>query len=228
MFWPFKSANSGNHTTSKTSFQPIEDAATNDHTPAQLPTHTKQELTREEQASLDFAELLKEIEIEQSRPRQQESEPKQDGNSNTAAIPADISLDALYPSEMSCRSALDYAMFCQSFGGQFVNVYRFGEFRSCQNHWSDFWLCMRTRSWDEGERARAIQDHFRKRAIKWKTGPSSEDVWDVRIEPVKDAFQESLEDLEAKIAEWKQANPGVPNPWDKRQMPTVSGSAQQE
>lgn len=205
-----------------TPFQPTEDTTVN-HAAAQLPTPIKQELTREEQASLDFAELLKEIEIEQSKPHEKRTQTKQDGNSNTTPIPADISPDALYPSELSCRSALDYAMFCQSFGGQFVNVYRFGEFRSCKNHWSDFWLCMRTRSWEDQERATAIQDHFRKKAIKWKTGPSSEDVWDVRTEPVKDAFQESLEDLEAKIAEWKQSNPGVPDPWDKRQMPSVGG-----
>lgn len=196
---------------------------TNAEAAARIPAPIKQELTRDEQANLDFAELLKEIEIEQSKSQIQRSKAKEDGTLNTTPEPADISPDALYPSEMSCRSALDYAMFCQSFGGQFVNVYRFGEFRSCKNHWSDFWLCMRTRSWDEGEKARAIQDHYKKKAVKWKTGPSSEDVWDVRKEPVKDAFQESLEDLESKIEQWKQANPGAPDPWDKRQMPSISG-----
>lgn len=223
--WPFGSANSGSTVSPTASSQLIEDNPTK-HAAAQLPTPIKQELTREEQANLDFAELLKEIEIEQAKPLEQRTKAKPDGSSNATPIPADISPDALYPSEMSCRSALDYAMFCQSFGGQFVNVYRFGEFRSCKNHWSDFWLCMRTRSWDEQERATAIQDHFRKKAVKWKTGPSSEDVWDVRTEPVKGAFQESLEDLEAKIAEWKKANPGVPDPWDKKQMPSISGQLQ--
>lgn len=223
--WPFASAKASSASTPTASSEHIADNPTS-YAAAQLPTPIKQELTREEQANLDFAELLKEIEIEQARPKEQKTKTKRDGNANTTPIPADISPDALYPSEMSCRSALDYAMFCQSFGGQFVNVYRYGEFRSCKNHWSDFWLCMRTRSWDEQERATAIQDHFRKKAVKWKTGPSSEDVWDVRTEPVKGAFQESLEDLETKIAEWKKANPGVPDPWDKRQMPSISGQMQ--
>lgn len=220
MWWPF---NSGNSASSTTLPVPAAETLTNTEAAARIPSPIKQELTRDEQANLDFAELLKEIEIEQSKSQIQRSRAKQDGTTTTSPEPVDITPDALYPTEMSCRSALDYAMFCQSFGGQFVNVYRFGEFRSCKNHWSDFWLCMRTRSWDDQEKARAVQDHYKKKAIKWKTGPSSEDVWEVRKEPVKDAFQESLEDLESKIEQWKQANPGAPDPWDKRQMPSISG-----
>ena len=37
--------------------------------------------------------------------------------------------------------------------------------------------------------------------------------WDVRTEPVKDAFQDSLEELEAKIEHWKKANTGARDPW---------------
>lgn len=220
MWWPF---NSGNSASSTTLPVPAAETLTNTEAAARIPSPIKQELTRDEQANLDFAELLKEIEIEQSKSQIQRSRAKQDGTTTTSPEPVDITPDALYPTEMSCRSALDYAMFCQSFGGQFVNVYRFGEFRSCKTHWSDFWLCMRTRSWDGQEKARAVQDHYKKKAIKWKTGPSSEDVWEVRKEPVKDAFQDSLEDLESKIEQWKQANPGAPDPWDKRQMPSISG-----
>lgn len=223
MWWPFGSADTSSTANSISSPLSPGDTLTRTEAAARIPTPIKQELSREEQASLDFAELLKEIEIEQSKSQIQRNNAKEDGRATTTPMPADISPDAIYPSEMSCRSALDYAMFCQSFGGQFVNVYRFGEFRSCKNHWSDFWLCMRTRSWNEQEKARAIQDHYRKKAIRWKTGPSSEDVWDVRTVPVKDAFQESLEDLESKIEQWKQANPDVPDPWDKRQMPSISG-----
>jgi hypothetical protein len=72
---------------------------------------------------------------------------------------------------------------------------------------------MRTRNWNEKDRTQAIQDHYRKKAIKWKTRPSSEDVWEVREEPVRDAFQSNLEELEAQIAEWQKANPGAPDPW---------------
>lgn len=215
MWWPFGSASNNANANISSRLEEMEHAATQPS--PQLPTPIKQELSREEQASLDFAELLKEIEIEQAKSQDQRVQARKDGTSQATPIPADISPEALYPAEMSCRSAFDYAMFCQSFGGQFVNIYRYGEFRSCKNHWADFWLCMRTRQWDQKDRAKAIQDHHRQKAVRWKTGRSSEDIWDVRKEPVKDAFQESLEDLEAKIAEWKQANPGVPDPWDKRQ-----------
>jgi len=104
-------------------------------------------------------------------------------------------------------------MFCQSFGGQFVNVYRYGDFRSCSNHWNDFWLCMRARNYSEKEKARAIRDHYQKKSIKYKTGPSSEDVWEVRGVPVQDAMQGNLEELEARIEEWRKANPSAPDPW---------------
>lgn len=186
-------------------------------------TPVKQELSREEQASLELAEFLKEIEIEQSQGPQRSLQSKSDAKAEFS-IPANISPDALYPKDMNCRSAFDYAMFCQSFGGQWVNVYRYGEFRSCSNHWTDFWMCMRTRNWDQQDKTKAIQDHYRKKAVKWKTGPSSEDIWEVRTEPVKDAFQESLEDLEAKIEEWKRANPNAPDPWDSRNKHSTSSA----
>jgi Protein of unknown function (DUF3128) len=127
--------------------------------------------------------------------------------------PDDSSSDSFYPTAISCRSAFDYAFFCQSFGGQFVNVYRYGTFRSCSNHWQDFWLCMRTRQWDKAEREKAIADHYRKKVIKYKQGPSSEDVWEMRTEPVKDAFQGDLEALERQMEEWRRENPGVKEPW---------------
>lgn len=220
MWWPFGSSGASNASaTSEARGRSVHQQAVD-----QLPTPIKQNLSREEQANLDFAELLKEIEIEQSKAQDERTEARRSGKPNATPIPADISPDALYPATMSCRSALDYAMFCQSFGGQFVNVYRYGEFRSCKNHWSDFWLCMRTRQWDEKDRAKAIQDSYRKKAVKWKTGPSSEDIWDVRTEPVKDAFQDSLEELETKIAEWKAANPDTPDPWDKRQGTTFQNA----
>lgn len=46
-----------------------------------------------------------------------------------------------------------------------------------------------------------IQDHYRQRAVKYKVGPSSEDVWEVRTEPVVDAFRGDLEALEREERE---------------------------
>ncbi|KKZ64603.1 hypothetical protein EMCG_09499 [[Emmonsia] crescens] len=133
-------------------------------------------------------------------------------NNDSTENPANISPETLYPTTMSCRSAFDYAFFCQSFGGQWVNVYRYGELRSCSEHWSDFWFCMRTRSYSEEEKAKMVSDRYRKKAVKYKTGPSSEDVWDVRTEPVKGAFQGDLKALETEMkaaAEKEKGKEGV-------------------
>jgi len=51
-----------------------------------------------------------------------------------------------------------------------------------------------------------IADHYRKKAVKYKMGPSSEDVWEPRTEPAMDAFQGDFEALEKemKIAEQRE------------------------
>ena len=175
----------------------------------------KRALTREEQSNEELASWLQEIQSELEDNRYSKPTKVLSAHSPAPDVPDDISPDSLYPTEISCRSAFDYAFFCQSFGGQFVNVYRYGGFRSCSNHWQDFWLCMRTRKWVDKDRHKAIQDHYRKKAIKYKTGPSSDDVWRVRTEPVRDAFQGNLEELERQIEQWKKENPGITGPWGK-------------
>ena len=188
-------------------------AAALEPTPAPVSEPVNSSLSRDEQTNQEFIAWLKEAEADLTAKR----EVKEGTRAPSKAYPArgdavdDISPDSLYPTEISCRSAFDYAFFCQSFGGQFVNVYRYGGFRKCSNHWEDFWLCMRTRNWEESDRKRAIKDHYRKKAVKYKQGPSSEDVWSVRTEPVRDAFQGDLEKMEADIREWKASNPGMSN-----------------
>ena len=174
----------------------------------------KRVLTREEQSEQELISWLKEIESETTGRQPPDQKSKSPTIYHASPSPEDITPDSLYPTEISCRSAFDYAMFCQTFGGQFVNVYRYGSYRSCKTHWDDFWLCMRTRQWDDKDRKAAIHEHYRKRAIRWKTGPSSEDVWEVRTEPAKDAFQGNLEELERQIEEWKKANPDKQAPWN--------------
>ncbi len=167
-------------------------------------------LTRDEESEKELADWLRKLDSESK----QHTSSKQSSNPKSRNS-GDISPDSLYPREISCRSTFDYAFFCQSFGGQFVNVYRYGTFRSCSNHWQDFWLCMRTRQWEKEDRERAIADHYRKKSIKYKQGPSSEDVWEMRTEPVKDAFQGDLEALEREVAEWRKQNPGTKEPWEQ-------------
>ncbi|OAP65731.1 hypothetical protein AYL99_01703 [Fonsecaea erecta] len=180
--------------------------------PVAVPEPVKRTLTRDEQSEQELMEFLKELQTQADLEQAQRtnSKPPTAPSSQQASLATDISPDSLYPAEISCRSAFDYAMFCQSFGGQFVNVYRYGSFRSCSNHWDDFWLCMKTRNWKKEDRETAIREHYRKKAVKWKTGPSSEDIWEVRREPVKDPFSGNLAELEAQMAEYKnnQAHSG--------------------
>jgi hypothetical protein len=61
--------------------------------------------------------------------------------------------DQLLPTEMSCRQAFDAAFYCQSLGGQFNNLYRYGGIRSCSENWKDFWFCMKSRSTGDDERS---------------------------------------------------------------------------
>lgn len=59
---------------------------------------------------------------------------------------------------------------------------------------------------DDATSKEMIRNHYRKKAIKYKTGPSSEDVWEVRMEPLKGAFQGDFEKMERemKLAEQQQ------------------------
>lgn len=179
-----------------------------------LQTQTpKSDIAQEDERDPDLLALLKELQLETGDKVRISKDRSDSPPPSNVPAPDDISPDSLYPREIHCRSALDYAMFCQSFGGQFVNVYRYGSLRSCSNHWQDFWLCMRTRKWSGEARAQAIQDHYRKKSIKYKTGPSSEDIWEVRMEPLRNAFQGDLEKLEQEIQDWEENNPGVQNPY---------------
>ncbi|KAK4952906.1 hypothetical protein LTR66_013696 [Elasticomyces elasticus] len=103
----------------------------------------------------------------------------------------DISAEALLPRTMSCRQAFDAAFYCQSLGGKFNDIYRYGALRSCGEHWGDFWFCMRSRNYpkSEAERQEMIRAHYRERDWKrYRRGPSSEDVWEMRDVPVQRAF----------------------------------------
>lgn len=102
---------------------------------------------------------------------------------------------------MSCRQAFDDAFYCQSLGGQFINVYRYGTLRNCSEHWSQFWFCTRTRSRSEEVKRSEIRDFYRKKEARYVGQPSSEDVWEERTTKVKRAFDwdpEKAGILEAK------------------------------
>jgi hypothetical protein len=101
-----------------------------------------------------------------------------------------ISREALYPRTMSCRHAFDQAYYCQSLGGKFKDIYRFGALQSCSEQWGAFWFCMRTKSFSPEERERQIRDHYAGREERRKKEfGSSEDVWEMRTKAVERAFQ---------------------------------------
>lgn len=139
--------------------------------------------------------------VKQTRPTQIEtqdasSEPprhdriREDGTLN-------ISPEALLPRTMSCRQAFDAAFYCQSLGGKFNDIYRYGHLRSCSDHWSAFWFCMRTRTLAEKERERQISEHYSKvLEKKRKEFGSSEDVWQIRDKPVERAFWRDPDEAE--------------------------------
>ncbi|MCJ1364436.1 hypothetical protein MMC16_003547 [Acarospora aff. strigata] len=164
-------------------------------------------LTRDEQAEAELKDLLAQFSAEitshaQTRAsRTDGSDVSPTPSTPTTTSPNPISPDSLYTTSMSCRQAFDAAFYCQSLGGQFNNIYRYGGMRDCSANWSQFWFCMRTKSQPEEKRQSMIQEHYRQRAVKYKVGPSSEDVWEVRTEPVQGAFQGDLEALEKEEAE---------------------------
>lgn len=193
--WSSPKKDSNNETPSTSTTSPPE-------VPPQGPP--PKQLTADQQAELEFSQILASLREEEDTFAKNLQQQKTDSN-NTDKPTSAIAPDSLYQDEMSCRQAFDYAFFCQSFGGQFVNVYRYGEMRSCSEHWDNFWLCMRTRGWSDDLRKKTIRDHNRKKAIKYKTGPSSEDIWDVRLEPARNAFQGDFAALEREMKAEEEA-----------------------
>ncbi|KAK5172511.1 uncharacterized protein LTR77_002631 [Saxophila tyrrhenica] len=100
-----------------------------------------------------------------------------------------ISPSALYPRTMSCRQAFDQAFYCQSLGGKFNDIYRYGHLQDCSEQWGAFWFCMRTRTLSGPEKEMQIREHYKQRDER-KRGEfgSSEDVWEIREKPVLKAF----------------------------------------
>ncbi|KAK1639863.1 hypothetical protein BDP81DRAFT_391914 [Colletotrichum phormii] len=116
--------------------------------------------------------------------------------------------ESTLPTNMSCRQAFDMAFHCQSVGGQWNSIYRYGTMRSCSEHWEDFWFCMRIKSYTGKMKEDSIRDHYRQKEFeKYGDGkPSSEDVWQARTTkvPPGTAFTESLEEPTINDEEWQR------------------------
>ncbi|KAK2591183.1 hypothetical protein QQS21_011139 [Conoideocrella luteorostrata] len=116
--------------------------------------------------------------------------------------------ESLLPTDMSCRQAFDLAWGCNGLGGQFNSVYRYGNMRSCSEHWDDFWFCMRTRSYTGDVKANMVRTHYRNKAYrKYGEGnPSSEDIWESRKEkaPPGSAFNMPVGEANVGDEEWRR------------------------
>ena len=172
----------------------------------QSPPRLSNPLTRDEQAEADLQSLLSTLSSESAQHSSTRAALTDGSDIPSTFLPTSSSKStvasrgkpqesSLYPTSMSCRQTFDSAFYCQSLGGQFNNIYRYGELRSCSEHWSAFWFCMRTKSQPEEKRSRMIQEHYRQRDAKYKLGPSSEDVWQVRTEPVEGAFERDPDEV---------------------------------
>ncbi|KAI4789166.1 hypothetical protein E4T44_13330 [Aureobasidium sp. EXF-8845] len=113
--------------------------------------------------------------------------------------PLDISPEALYPRQMSCRQAFDQAFYCQSLGGKFNDIYRYGELRSCSDNWNAFWFCMRIKTLPDREREDRIKEFYQAQDEEKKAEKgSSEKIWDLRTEPVAKAFWKDPDEVTEK------------------------------
>jgi len=97
---------------------------------------------------------------------------------------------------MSCRAAFDSAFYCSSLGGHFNDIYRYGQLRSCSEHWADWRFCMSLSSTTAERKAMAVQEHFKEKVDKVRGKPNSEDVWRMRGpgEEVKNPFGRAEEE----------------------------------
>lgn len=100
-------------------------------------------------------------------------------SSTTAADPTP-SDDDEYPTTMSCRAAFDSAFYCASLGGHFNDLYRYGELRSCSEHWADWRFCMGLKTRTKADKEALIQERYRMKEEKLRSQPNSERVWEKR------------------------------------------------
>ena len=200
-WWPFSS--SGADASAKQQPQTISTTASPVQKPSDAPTSTIETPPQQQPDSAphdpDFYAAHPHLAPPSFSTNTPSSSPSNPQNpSNNAETPEEY--DPTLPRSMSCRAAFDSAFYCSSLGGHFNDLYRYGQLRSCSDHWNDFWFCMRTKNSYSGQdvKERMIQDRYREKEEKLKSGPNSENIWRKRgpREEVKNAFSRAAEDLE--------------------------------
>ncbi|KAF2168343.1 hypothetical protein M409DRAFT_21777 [Zasmidium cellare ATCC 36951] len=164
------------------------------------PAITPQPQTQEDKADAELEALIKSFAAEandtksspnstQTQTIKPEPTPEPEPSRILPDGSLDISPEAIYPRTMSCRQQFDQAFYCQSLGGKFNDIYRYGHLNSCSEQWGAFWFCMRNRTLPEKAKAEAIKNFYKERDERRKREwGSSEDVWEIRKVAVDRAF----------------------------------------
>jgi hypothetical protein len=102
--------------------------------------------SREAQADAELAALLASLDAEHAANTR--------AAERNARVPAADDDKTGLPTDMNCLTAFDEMFYCYSFGGQFLNIYRYGGFRDCSEKSADWRFCMKTKV--RGEVARRV------------------------------------------------------------------------
>ncbi|KAF2789275.1 hypothetical protein K505DRAFT_328343 [Melanomma pulvis-pyrius CBS 109.77] len=126
-------------------------------------------------------------------PNAPRSPPPPSLNSHQTTATSDLTS---YPTTMSCSAAFDSAFYCSSLGGHFNDIYRYGQLRSCSEHWADWRFCMGLKSKSAEAKREAVQDRYRDKEEKVRGKKNSEDVWERRGpgESIVGAFSKAEEE----------------------------------
>lgn len=172
-WWPFGTSKTPapQKLENKTDFAaPPPPRASNTSTTVEVPAPTRS-LSRDEQAQAEFDELIQTLNASES--------PRVPVSTTINTRPPETE-ESLYPSTLSCRAAFDSAYYCQSLGGQFNAVYRFGTLQSCSDHWAQWRFCMRLKTEPEEQKAERVQRWYKEREAKVRAGRNSEEIWNIR------------------------------------------------
>lgn len=122
-------------------------------------------------------------------------DPPPSTSTSTTSMPEAFLADQ-YPTNMSCTAAFDAAFYCASLGGHFNDIYRYGELRSCSEHWRDWRFCMGLSIYSKETQREKIRQHYIEKEEALKGKPNSEDIWERRTERdrIVDAFSKAEEE----------------------------------
>ncbi|KAL4252663.1 hypothetical protein ABKN59_005326 [Abortiporus biennis] len=99
-----------------------------------------------------------------------------------------------------CMSLFDNFLLCHVVNAQVKSLYRYGRMSECSQKLEDFKFCMSNKSLHPEEKRDVW---IRRRAEWWATRrltKSSEDIWDIRTEPLKNYPPSLLENVDPSNA----------------------------